>query len=89
MHLNNFLLKLQINIFDSKEFWFHILGLIDDDRDSWNTSFTRFNSFQLVKKIQVFRLKVKAWNNYEVGTQKENIKKIEKEIKMLEQNLEN
>lgn len=62
-------------------------GLNADDRDSWNTSCTWSNAFKLVKKIQVFRLKVKAWNNYEVGTL--NIKKIEKEIKMLEQNLEN
>ena len=47
--------------------------------DSWNTKFIGSNAFQLVKKIQVFRQKVKTLNKCEVENLEENIiKEIEK-----------
>ena len=43
-----------------------------------------FNAFQLVKKIQVFSQKVKAWNKYEVKNLEANIKQIQKEINVVQ-----
>ena len=74
------MVEIKAKPFRSEEFWFYIPGFIDVVRDSWNTNFIGSNPFQLVKKIQVFRQKVKTWNKCEVGNLEESIKQIEKEI---------
>ena len=76
--------RLKTKPFRCEEFWFHILGFIDVVRDSWNTTFTGSNAFQLVKKIQVLRQKVRDWNRQDVGNLEENIKQLEKEIDMVQ-----
>ena len=66
------------------EFWFHISGFIDVVNKAWSTNFIDSNTFQLVKKIQVFRQKVKVWNKYEVRNLEANIKQIEKKIDVVQ-----
>ena len=76
LHLDKRNISLKVKAFRREEFWFHIPEFIDVVKDAWNTHFVGSNAFQLVKKIQAFRQKVKAWNKLEVGNVEENIKQL-------------
>ena len=43
--------------FRCEQFWFQILIFINVVKEAWKLKFVGSNSFQLVKKIQVFRKK--------------------------------
>ena len=84
MHLDKKDIEIKAKPFRCEEFWFHILGFIEVVKEAWSTNFMGFNAFQLVKKIQVFSQKVKAWNKYEVKNLEANIKQIQKEINVVQ-----
>ena len=66
MHLDKRVIEIKTKLFRCEEFWFQILGFINVVKEEWKSKFVDLNVFQLVRKIQVFRQKVKAWNKRKV-----------------------